>query len=147
MSLFASQVTKPVVVEGHGEFVIRKLNRKRMAKAAGMRQAEAFEEIRQMGGTQVLRELRSMNREELQAAMAEAKEQLKQEAPPAAVEADLFSQYDRTTLIELGVVSWPSGATPSRVEIEDLDAEVEEQLAREVYELSRPRTRTETKNS
>ena len=133
MSLFASNNTKPVEIVGFGTFVIRKLNRKRLSKAADVLQQSAIGKVQDMGGAAVIRDIRSLATEDVR---KQAEEQLKKESEGAA---DPLLGYDRTTLIEQGVVTWPDGVTaPTHEQIEDLDPDVEEQLARAIVELSKP---------
>ncbi len=150
--MFASQITKVVQIAGAGVFTIRKLNRKRMNEAASAVFDQTIANAKKIG-TDGAAAIKGM-REAFKTEAAEAKRQLEAEkAATAAAEAegkpvDLFGQYDRTTLIRHGVVAWPDGRpTPTLDQIEDLDDSIEEPLAREIYELSRPRTEEERKKA
>jgi len=136
MSLFASQTTKPVDIEGEGTFVIRKLNRKRLAKASRAIAIDAIAHVEALGGPGRLKALREMASDDTKKE-AEAIRAAEKQAEEAGTN-DGFAQHDKSVLIAEGVVSWPDGATPTMEQIEDLDPAVEERLAREVYDLSRP---------
>jgi hypothetical protein len=136
--LFASQVIKVVEIEGLGAFTIRKLSRKKLSKALEVRQFAGVEQIKKMG----LDFISAMKDASGTDDPAEAERRIRQ-----AGDRDPFIAYDPDTLIRLGVVSWPGDVAPAIDDEGDMDLnqDVEETLARAIYELSRPKNEAERK--
>jgi hypothetical protein len=63
-----------------------------------------------------------------------------------AVAADPFLTYDKSTLLERGIVSWTLSEKPTTDQVEDLDPADAETIARAIYNLFRPKTEDERKN-
>lgn len=68
------------------------------------------------------------------------------EAIAKAVDAAPILKYDRSTLLERGIVSWTLSEKPTAEEIADLDEADATLLAERIFELFRPKTEVERKN-
>lgn len=125
MSVFTSRVTQTIDIPGDpGQTAtIRKLAPKHLEKAAKVHQAQAIEDLRALGGPAVLKELADLR-----------------ETNPdiAAAVSDPLSAFDRTTLLQHGVVAWSYADAPTSESLEDLNDEVQETLARAVLKLAKP---------
>lgn len=133
LSVFTSRVTSTLLVPGAPEqsVTIRKLAPKHLDAAQRRSQQSSMAALREMGGSEFLRELQSLT------ATSE-----KDAAP--VVEADPLSGYDRVALIVSGVKSWTftddDGKTVEVTDatVSDMDGEIQDWLAREILRLSRP---------
>jgi hypothetical protein len=125
--LFASFHTKTIDFRDHvGETVtIRRLGNAALREAARNQKDEGLRVVRQLGSGQIVKEL----------ANAGGAEALK-----AAEAADPFLGYDPTTLVVKGLVGWSLSPKPTQAEIDDLDPEDLEWLARQIVEMRKPRS-------
>ena len=133
--LFASQVRKTLTeVPGlEGQSVeIRKLGWKALDKAAEARTFSGIDMMRRIGPGGLLAELNA----------AGGEEKVRETAS-----ADPYLRYDRGVLVSRGIVSWSMSQSITQEQIDDLDEDTIEYIARQVYELSRPKTEGERKNA
>jgi hypothetical protein len=122
-SVFCSLVTETVPV-GDETVTIRKLTPSNLRAAQKANQRRSLEELHDMGGPAFLKELRSLNVSE-----ADVEE---------ATETDPLLLYDRTVLLEKGLVSWTFEREMNADAYEDLDEETHDQLARAILRLAKP---------
>ena len=132
-----TNITKTLEVPGETEtVVIRKLSHTQLKAAARARQSEGVGFMREMGG-----ELLKALRESDTATVKRIQE---------TQEADI-NNYDRDTLLKLGVVSW-SYPLPPVVEggpngLDQQDEPTAKWLAEQIFAYSRPETKVEAKNA
>lgn len=131
MALVAN-VTKTVVIPGEDiEVVIRKLSHVQLKAAAKARQSEGVDFMKEMGA-ELLKALREADTEKMKKI---------EETQAAAI-----SSYDRDLLLKSGIVTWgyeaklPGGT-------DDLDEATAKFLAEQIFEFSRPETKSEAKNA
>ena len=135
-----TNITKPVDIPGEEDSaIIRKLSHKQLKEAARACQSEGVGFMREMGG-----ELHKALREEDSGKLKRLQE---------VQEADI-NNYDRDTLLRLGVVSWTYSVPPISVTesgvgngLDELDEPTAKFLAEQIFEFSRPRTKEEEKKS
>lgn len=136
-SPFASRVTKTIELpfDPPQTVTIRKLAGRHLETAGRERVFARMDAMRRMGGPQF--------QKDLQAAIAkEEQEQAETPEPatPAPVVAvpDPLLDYDKGTLLAHGIVAWsyPEKVTPEQVE--DLEADAAEWIAREILRLTKP---------
>jgi len=133
-----TNVTKEVQIPGEDETaVIRKLSHVQLKTASKARQSEGVGFMRELGA-------------ELMKALREADTQTVKNIQETT-EADI-SNYDRDTLLRLGVVSWSYSVPPIGLEktgvsngLDELDEPTAKFLATEIFEFSRPQTSEEIK--
>lgn len=132
-------ITKTIEVPNEDvTVIIRKLSHTNLKTAARARQSEGVGFMKEMGG-ELLKALREADTEKIK------KIQESQEAD--------VSNYDRDTLLRLGVVSWtypipPIGVKESGVSngLDELDEPTAKFIAEQIFEFSRPETKVEAKN-
>lgn len=124
MSVFTSHVTQ-VLTLAEGAITIRKLAPKHLAAAMRAAQAASLAGVREMGGIGVLKEMADLDDKDA-----------KKDGPKPAINPLVL--YDVVTLLEKGIVEWSYETKLSRESIEDLDAETQELLAREILQLTKP---------
>lgn len=132
-----TNITKTVPVPGEDETVIiRKLSHKQLKEAARVRQSEGVGFMKEMGG-ELLKALRDADGEKIKKIQD-------------AQEADV-TNYDRDTLLKWGVVSWTYPVKPlvdvGTNSLDELDEPTAKYLAEQIFEFSRPETKTEAKNA
>lgn len=137
-------ITKTIEIPNEAEtVVIRRLNHVQLKEAAKARQSEGVGFMRELGGEllQALRDPKS-NVEDTTKKLKEIQE--KQEADA--------SNYDRSTLLRYGIVSWTYPVPPISVTkdgvgngLDDLDEPSAKFLADQIFEFSRPQTAVEAK--
>lgn len=132
-----TNITKTIPVPGEEESVIiRKLSHKQLKEAARVRQSEGVGFMKEMGG-ELLKALRDADGEKIKKIQD-------------AQEADV-TNYDRDTLLRWGVVSWTYPVKPlvdvGTNGLDELDEPTAKYLAEQIFEFSRPETKTEAKNA
>ena len=124
-------ITRKVVLPD-GEATIRKLNHKKLKEASRRQQIEGIGFMREVG-PELMKALRSED------AASVDRIQRTQEAA--------LSNYDRDTLLQMGVVSWsydPQITDSNRVEVlNDLDEPTAILLSEFIFRFSRPETEQE----
>ena len=133
-SPFARTITKVLPFPGSETetVTVRKLGYKALEDALNARQMQGLDYLRRIGPGGLLKELQ---------------EQGGEDALRKKGAADPFLQYDRDVLLERGIVSWTVSEKPTHEDIAELDVNAANVIAREIYELSRPRTEEERKNA
>ena len=124
-SVFTSRVTKTIPIpHDEGQSVtIRKLAPRHLEQAAKESQRQSFAELREMGGAAFLKELRSLNEDDIKTATAR----------------DPLMLFDRITLMEKAVLAWTYvDVERTRETFEDLDDDTQVLLATEILKLSKP---------
>lgn len=124
------------------EVVIRRLNHVQLKEAAKARQSEGVGFMRELGG-ELLKALRSSdNPEDTAKKLKDIQE--KQESD--------ISNYDRSTILRHGVLSWSYPIPPRALKetgvtdgLDELDELTAKYLANEIFEYSRPLTVVEAK--
>lgn len=138
-------ITKTIEIPGENEtVVIRRLNHVQLKEASKARQSEGVGFMRELGG-ELLKALRSdSNADETAKKLKDI--QQKQESD--------VSNYDRSTLLRYGVVSWSYNVPPIAITkdgvgngLDDLDEPTAAFLAGEIFEYSRPQTAVEAKKA
>jgi hypothetical protein len=142
---FASARKKSLEIpDSDGKVItIRALGFRELERAQRASMEKAGHLLRTMGGVAAMGGM-----EGIAAAAAgnrAAGEFLAEKGEPAPA-PDPLQTHDAGVLIELGVVAWPDGLKVEGDAIDKLDGGFAEWLAREVYEISRPRTADERKN-
>lgn len=124
-------ITKTVEIPKEQESaVIRKLSHRQLKEAAKARQSEGISFMKEIGA-ELMKALQDGDDEKLKKL---------EEAQQANI-----NNYDRDTLLSLGVVSWTYKAELPKA-LEDLDEATAKFLAAEIFALSRPETAAEAKN-
>jgi hypothetical protein len=130
MSIFTSLVVDTIPVPGDpGQTVtIRKLAPKHLKAAMTASQRAAlleFVELKRLGATEILTEIQALQADG--AALA------------AARTADPLLLYDRTVLLQKGIIGWSYDRSHDDVEaLEDLDDDASEAIARAILRLTKP---------
>jgi hypothetical protein len=135
-----TNITKTVSIPGEPDTaVIRKLSHTQLRQAAKAKTSEGVGFMREMGG-ELLKALKDADGDKLK--------QLQ-----SAQEADV-TNYDRDTLLRLGVVSWTYDIPPQDISkegvsngLDQLDEPTAKFLAQEIFDFSRPETAVEAKNA
>src|SRR5262245_41546060 len=132
-SPFARTITKTLPFPGsESETVtVRKLGYKALEDALNARQIQGLDYLRRIGPGGLLKELQDQGGEQ---------------AVKDKAAADPYVQYDRDILLQRGIVSWTVTEQVKPEDIAELDVTTANLIAREIYELSRPRTEDERKN-
>ena len=132
MSIFASRTEKtiPIPFDPPHEVTIRKLAGRHLERAKQEGQIKSVDWIRKLGGAEFSRELSALGDPAERAAALEKRK--------AEVRADPLQKFDRTVVLEKGIVRWtyPEPVTPEA--LEDLEEEAGEWLAREILALTFP---------
>ena len=120
--MLISETTRPIEVpnEAGQQIIIRKLTRKKLRKAADARQLVAITKLRELGGAEFLKEVRSIS--------------VEQEDANAD---DVLRQFDEDKLLELGVVGWTYDEPYSVEALDRLDPATAEYVARQIVAYSR----------
>lgn len=135
-----TNITKDVDIPNETEkATIRMLSHTQLKEAAKARQSEGVGFMRELGG-ELLKALRDADTDKIKKI---------QDAQEANVD-----NYDRDTLLRLGVVSWTYAIPPISISAEkgvgngldQLDEPTAKFLAQEIFEFSRPETKAEAKN-
>lgn len=140
-----TNITTTVNIPGEDDScVIRKLSHTQLKQAAKIRQSEGVGFMREMGG-ELLKALKEADNDKIKK-IEEA-------------QASNVSNYDRDTLLKLGIVQWtypvlPIAPTPFDKDakrgvdgIDELDEPTAKFLAEQIFEFSRPETKSEAKNA
>lgn len=124
-------ITKTVDIPGEQESaVIRKLSHKQLKEAAKKRQSEGISFMKELGA-ELMKALQDGDDEKLKRL---------EEAQQANI-----NNYDRDTLLSLGVVSWTYKATlPAG--LDEADEKTAKFLSQEIFDYARPETPAEAKN-
>lgn len=128
MSIFASQTqdTRPVPFDAGQTVVIRKLTGREYEQAQQLAASELVTQTRVRGFAQKLRRVMDGSATD---------------ADAAAALRDPLVGFDRLAIIRAGLVSWsyplPDGHTRDQ-QIDDLDDDAAEWLAREILQLTKP---------
>jgi hypothetical protein len=131
--MFTKKITKEVVIEEDGKttgtVIIRKLSAKSLGKVREQKQIASFQLTSKMG-SDMIKAFRqtAMEREELDKHAAQAEDPTPE---------DRYSQYDRDSTLEKGIVSW-SFEEKLREGLEDMDEPSSEHLFHEIIDLSDP---------
>lgn len=137
---FATKVTERVELADGQHAVVRKLGWKALKDARDAKMLDAAGLQRALGAdfqVQMRKALGNTPEE-----VAKRVEELKKLG-----DSDPFITHDQAVLLERGVVSWSFEVPINAENIAELDEPDAEALARKVYELSRPKTEAERKNS
>jgi len=130
MSVFTSLVVETIPVPGDPEqtVTIRKLAPKHLQAAATAGQRAAlleFVELKRLGATDIIKEVQALTADT--AALA------------AARTADPLLLYDRTVLLQKGIIGWSYDRSHDDPEaLEDLDDDTSEAIARAILKLTKP---------
>jgi len=134
-SPFAKSVTKTIPFPGSETetVTIQKVGWKALEAASEESQRKSLIAARTLGPGGLLKEIQNMGGED----------EVRKKA-----EANPLAQFDRSILLERGIKSWTlTDHKPTADEIDELDVDTANMLAREIYELSKPRTEEERKNA
>ena len=130
MSVFTSFITETIPVPGDpGQTVtIRKLAPKHLRAAMAKSQRDAlleFAELKRLGASDVVADIQALQKDTTGIAEARA--------------ADPLLLYDRTVLLQKGIIGWTYGQSHDDPEVlDDLDDEVSYHLARAILRLTKP---------
>jgi hypothetical protein len=133
-----TNITKTVEIPGEDvQVVIRKLSHKQLRQAQKARQSEGVGFMREMGGEL----LKALKDEDTSAANDKIKKLQDMQ------EADV-TNYDRDSLLKFGIVSWTyeEKLGKNNESTDNLDEPSAKFLAEEIFQFSRPETKTEAKN-
>lgn len=126
--MFASKVTKEVVLDGGERVVIRKLNHAALDRAREVRSSAGAKSLRDFGG-EILKVMRSEEFSQLKQARDES---------PEAAKAGRYAAFDRNVVLQAGIVSWTAEVKLSAEAIDDLDEPSAQKLHEEIVDLSLP---------
>ena len=135
-----TNITKEVQIPNETETAtIRKLSHTQLKEASKARQSEGVGFMREMGG-ELLKALREADTDKIKKIQD-------------AQESDV-TNYDRDTLLRHGVVSWSYSIPPISLSeekgvgngLDQLDEATAKFLAEQIFDFSRPETKSERKN-
>lgn len=133
-SPFANAVTKTIPFPGSevDTVTIKKLSWRSLEAAEAENQRKGIALAKEIGPGGLLAELNGQGGEQ---------------AVRDKVASNPMLKYDRSTLLEKGIVGWTISQKPTPEEIAELDEDTAKWLATEIYELSRPKSGAEAKNA
>ena len=129
--MFASQITKEVVLDGDERVTVRKLSALTLDRARAARQADQAKTLRNYGG-ELLKAIRSESLDDVAEAVAARR------ADPAARRKAHYDEFDRETVLNAGIVSWTADRKVNPESIGDLDEPSAQKLHEEIVDLSNP---------
>jgi hypothetical protein len=128
MSIFASRTQQTIAIpfDVPHTVTVQKLSGLQLEAAYAARLTASTETLKRMGGAAFRDDLAALGDSTAVAALV------------AQAQADPLTHYDRTTVLEKGIVGWSYDGAPTRALIEDLSQEAATFLARAILALTLP---------